>query len=309
MSLALAIVLAASLPTFEDFREADRARRESRQWQTGTAARLMQVEPGRVLDVAKKRRDDWELQWGAAELLTDWKQKRPHFEAALAASGTNSAIALRFACAAATERQDKLAQQWLEWLEYCQRHDKSNNVPWLVELWLLRAQGGADRFKPTSAGSMFRDCSGDAARAQIRMLETIGYSKYAARRIGFLPKLYAVQMAQELRRGQHAEHVQKFLLDVAKAMQSSPTFLVAELAGQSLESAMWERQKDSALKMARLDDLAARRSALGDLIQEMERRVDAATEERMVNYYDDLLLLGEIEAMRRLGRDLGPLPK
>jgi hypothetical protein len=41
----------------------------------------------------------------------------------------------------------------------------------------------------------------------------------------------------------------------------------------------------------------------------MERRIDSATEERMVAYFDDLLLLGEIEAMRRLGRDLGPPPK
>ena len=306
MNLALAIVLAAVLPTFEDFREADRARRESRQWQSEATARLTQVEPSRLLDVAKKHRADWELQWGAAELLTDWKQKRPQFEVALAASGTNTAVALRFACAAAAERQDKLA---LQGLEYCQRHDKTNNVPWLVELWVLQAQGESDRFEPTGAGPVFRDCSGNAAHARIRMLEAVGYSKYAARRIGFLPKLYAIQMAQDLRRGKHAEYVQQFLLDVAKAMQSDPTFLVTELAGQSLENAMWERQKDSPAKMARLDELATRRTALGDLIQEMERRVDAATEERMVQYFDDLLLVGEIEAMRRLGRDLGRPPK
>jgi len=306
MSVALAIALAAALPTFEDFREADHARRESRQWQSGASARLMQVEPSRLLEVAKKHRADWELQWGAAELLTDWKQKRPQFEVALVTSGTNTVVALRFACVAAVERQDKLA---LQWLDYCQRHDKTNNVPWLTELWVLRAQGESDRFEPTGASPVFRDGSGDATRARIRMLETIGYSKYAARRIGFLPKLYAVQMAQDLRRGKHAEYVQQFLLDVAKAMQTSPTFLVAELAGQSLESAMWEHQKDTPGKMSRLDELATRRTTLHELIQEMERRIDSATEERMVAYFDDLLLLGEIEAMRRLGRDLGPPPK
>lgn len=306
MSLALAIVLAAALPAFEDFREADRARRESRQWQSEMAGRLMQIDPSRVLDAAKKHRADWELQWGAAELLTDWKQKRPKFEAALAASGTNTAVALRFACAAAMEHQDKLA---LQWLDYCQRHDKTNSVAWLAELWVLRAQGEADRFEPTGAGPVFRDCSSSAARARIRMLETVGYSKYAARRIGFLPKLHAVQMAQDLRRGKHDGYVQQFLLDTAKAMQADPTFLVTELAGQSLESAMWDKQKDSPAKLARLDDLGARRMALGDLIKEMELRIDTATEQRMVRYFDDLLLVGEIEAMRRLGNDLGPPPK
>jgi len=301
VNVTLAILLAAALPTFDDFREADRARRESRQWQSEATGRLMQIEPVRILDVAKRHKADWELQWGVAELLTDWKQKRPHFEAALAASGTNTVIAIRFACAAATERQDELA---LKWLDYCQHHDKTNNVPWLAELWVLQAQGESDRFEPTGAGPVFRDCSGDAARARIRVLEAAGYSKYAARRIGFLPKLYAIQMAQDLRRGKHAEYVQQFLLNTAKAMQTDPTFLVTELAGESLESTMWGRQKDSLTKTTRQDELATRRTALGDLIHEMERRVETATEERMVQYFDDLLLVGEVEAMRLLGRDL-----
>jgi hypothetical protein len=306
VSLALVMVVAAALPTFEDFREADRARRESGRWPSEAAGRLMQVEPSLVLDAAKKHRGDWELQWGAAELLSDWKQKRSLFEAALAASGTNTAVVLRLACAAAVEGRDKIAQQWLD---YCQRHDGTNGVPWLAELWVLREQGEVGRFEPAGAGPLFRDGSVGAARVRIRMLEAVGYSKYAARRVGFLPKLYAVQMAQELRRGKHAEYVQRFLLDVGKAMQKEPAFLVAELAGQSLESAMWDRQKDAAPKMARLDELGARRLALGDLIKEMEQRIDGASEERMVAYFDELLLVGEIEAMRRLGRDLGPPPR
>lgn len=302
MSLVLAIVLGA-LPTFEDFREADRARRESGQWQTEKLVRLMQVEAARVMETAQRHRHDWELQWGAAELLSSWKLKCAFFEAALAGSRTNLGVALRFACAATVEREDKLAAQWLG---YCQRHDKTNSVCWLAELWLLRAQGEADRFEPTGAGPEFRDYGAGAARARIRILEAMGYSKYAARRIGFLPKLYAVQMAQDLRRGKHEGYVQQFLLETAAAMQQQPIFLVTELAGQSLESAIWAMQPDSPRKAARLEELAERRAWLTEMLEEMEKRVDAAPEERMVRYFDELLLLGELEAMRRLARDLGP---
>lgn len=301
MSLLLAIAVAAALPSFEDFRETDRARRESGQWQSESIGRLLRVEPSRIVDAARKHRADWELQWGAAELLTGWKEKQTQFEIAITSSGTNTAVALRFACAAASEGQDKLA---LHWLDYCQRHDKTNSVAWLIELWVLRRQGEADRFEPTGAGPVFRDGADGAARARIRILEAIGYSKYAARRIGFLPKLYAVEMAQELRRGRYEGYVEQFLAETAKAMQAAPTFLVAELAGQSLESAMWDRQKDSTVKMSRLDELAARRTMLRELVEEMEHRVDVAAEDRMCEYFDDLLLFGEIEAMRRLGRDI-----
>lgn len=296
--------LLVALPSFEDFREADRARRESGRWQSEAIARWMQVDTNHLLDVAKRERHDWELQWGAAELLTNWQQKRSQFELALTASRTNVAVALRFACAAAVQKkQSELA---LRWLEYCQRHDKTNSVAWLAELWVLCAQGEADRFEPSGAGPVFRDYSGEAARARIRMLEAAGYSKYAARRIGFLPQLYGAQMAQDLRGGRHEGYVQEFLMETAKAMQRSPTFLVVELVGQSLESAMWGRREDSPAKVARLEELAERRAMLEGLIRDMEQLVDRAIEERMVRYFDEVLLLGEIEAMHRLRRDLAP---
>lgn len=296
------MLLAAGLPTFEEFREADRTRRASQQWQSEPSVRLTQVEPSLVLGVTKKHRGDWELQWGAAELLSDWKEKRTQFESALMGSRTNVAVALRFGCAAAVEGQTELATKWLE---YCQEHDKTNSVSWLAELWMLRGMGEADRFEPTGAGPVFRDYAEEAARARIRVLEAGGYSKYSARRVGFLPQLYAVRMAQDLRKGNHADYVEKFLLDTAKVMQVAATFLVAELAGESLETSMWERQKDSAMKETRMEALTTRRATLGGLLREMEKRVDAATEEQMVRYFDDLLLLGEVEAMKRLGCEVG----
>jgi hypothetical protein len=38
---------------------------------------------------------------------------------------------------------------------------------------------------------------------------------------------------------------------------------------------------------------------------QLEQRVSVATEEQMVNYFDDLSLRGEVSAMQRLGRELG----
>ncbi|MCX7887302.1 MAG: hypothetical protein N3B01_08655 [Verrucomicrobiae bacterium] len=303
MTWLLCIVLGAWLPSFEDFREADRARRESGRWQSEALARLMQVNPARVLEVARRHSHDWEMQWGAAELVSDWKLKRARFEAAVAGSGTNVAVAARFACAAAAERDDALAMRWIE---HCQRHDRTNSVSWLVELWLLRAQGEADRFEPTGAGPVFRDYAEGAARARIRVLEAMGYSKYSARRIGYLPKLYAVEMAQQLRRGKHEPYVREFLLETAAAMQRDAVFLVTELAGQSLETAMLALRPDSPAKQARLEELAERRVWVQEMLGELEQRVDAASEERMVRYFDELLLLGELEAMRRLARELPP---
>ncbi len=301
--VALALFsVAAALPTFEDFRQVDRARRAAQQWQSETAARLTQPDLSLVRKAAAKHRADWELQWGAAELLSAWEEKRACFEVALKQSGTNVAVALRFGCALACEEKPEPA---LQWLAYCQQHDKSNAVPYLAELWVLRKMGDEDRFEPTGAGPLFRDYAEQAARARIRLLEAAGYSKYAARRIGFLPSLYAVRMAQDLRKGSHAAYVEQFLLDTAKAMQTAATYLVTELAGESLETAMLDRQKDSPLKETRLEELERRRASLGELVREMDQRVELATEARMVQYFDELLLLGEIEAMKRLGRDVG----
>ena len=301
MSWLLAILLAATLPSFEEFRAADRGRRESRQWQSDESARLLRVDPALVTRVADKQRDYWNIQWGAAELLEDWKQKQPRFEAALAKSGSNVMVALRFACAAAEAGQSERA---LKLLEHCQQQDATNRAPWLVELWVLREMGDADRFEPTGAGPQYRDGADEAARARIRVLEVAGYSKYAARRVGFLPKMHTLRMAQDLRRGHHEGYVSEFLLETARAMQTGATFLVEDLVGQSLESAMWERQTSSPGKETRIEELAVRRASLTKLVQQMEPLADTATEEEMVRYYDNLLLIGEVEAMKRLAREV-----
>jgi hypothetical protein len=306
MNFLLAFIFAVTLPTFDDFRRTDRVRRQAGQWQSVDTDRLMRVPSSLVIDIAKRNPDDWEIQWGAAELLNDWKQKQPQFEMALTLSGTNSAVALRYACAAAAEHQAAIASRWLA---YCQLHEQTNCVPWLAELWLRRVCGATKEFREPKGGDMmFRDCSGNAARARIRALEAAGYSKYAARRIGFLPKLYAVQMAQDLRREKPAANLDVFLLGVARAMQTDATFIVTELAGESLESAVWDRRTDSPEKMSRLEAMMERRLALTQLLQETERRVDVVPEERMVMYFDDLLFRGEAVAMQRLSLEIGSVP-
>src|SRR5260221_7192898 len=102
MNLLLVVVLAASLPTFEEFRRADRERRESGQLQTAESMKLLRIDPELIVRTAKKHPNDPLIQWGAAELFTDWEQKRAQFEKVIASSTTtNVAVALRFGCAAA----------------------------------------------------------------------------------------------------------------------------------------------------------------------------------------------------------------
>ncbi len=76
-------------------------RRMTGQLQTAELLKLTQIDRALVERVAKQGTNDYQLIWGAAELIGDWQTKRALFESALAASGTNLEIALRYACEAA----------------------------------------------------------------------------------------------------------------------------------------------------------------------------------------------------------------
>ena len=294
---------ASPLPTFNDFSRMDRERRASGQVQNAELLGLMRVDPALILRIAEQYPDDQQIQWGAAELLTDWTQKQAQFETALAVSGTNTDIALRFGFAAMNSKQPDFA---LDWICYCQEHDPTNVLPWLGELWILHQKGGViDAYQPPTTATQYHDYGVGAARARIHLLEAAGYSPYAARRIGFVPDMSALQVMQQLFRLKLPGSTQSLLMATAQSMQHG-TFFITELVGQSLEKALLTAQADAstnteATVTARLEQLVARRTQIKQLVTDVGRSVvDNATEREMVQYYDDALNFGEEEAMKRL---------
>ena len=292
MTLGLIVVLAAGLPTFEDFREADKERRESGQFQTARAGELTRMDAGSIEALAAKRRSDALTQWGAAELLTNWAKRKAHYEAALHAGDTNLVVALRYGCAAA-QNGDEAAGRWLR---YCAQRDPSNAVPWIAEAW-LQWKGG----KPVTTVTLpataiqFRDGGVEAGLARIRLLEALGYSPYSARRIGYLSDGAALGMIRDLGATRWVG-----LRDVALAMQQGARFIVTELVGQSVES-HWLREEDSAAAKDRRAAVQARRDELQRLVAEVgATTVLTAREHELVEYFDRLLTDGETAALNWL---------
>jgi len=253
-----------NLPTFEDFRRADRERRTTGQLHTAESLALSRIDSNLIARVASEHPGDPEILFGAAELGGDW-------EPALRTNGTNNVVALRCALARAPR-----------WFEHCRQFDPHNLVPWLT----------ARETTPPETAIRFEDYEVPAARARIRCLEAAGYSAYAARRLSVLADKPVLALAQ-------ATGDQR--LRVARVMQESPTFLVTELVGQSLEVAALRAAGPVHGKNAdRVTELSNRREQLQRLLARTERAVELATEEEMVRYFDDVLAIGEEEAMRRL---------
>ena len=293
---------AQGLPAFEDFRRADRERRETSQLQTAESLALMRVDPKLLARVAAESRHDPELLLGLAELRGDWP-------AALEVSGTNAMVALRFACASGIKRDYDAA---LRWFRYCETNDSSNVAPWLGELWVLRQQGKTfDAFHPPERATEYRDYAVPAARARVRVLEKAGYTPYAGRRIALMQNTFVESMAQDLSRDPVAQPMTSFLLSVARAMQRHPTFLLTELVGQTLERAALTRMPNAHQEQVetRVEELDDRRQELRQLVSNTERHtVELATEQQMVDYFDNVLAIGEEAAMKGLARDVRRSP-
>jgi hypothetical protein len=297
----LSSALAAPLPIFEDFRSADRERRETGRLQTAESMALARVDPKLIARVATENRNDPKLLLGVAELRgADWP-------VALEAGGTNAVVALRFACASAIKRDYPAA---LRWFRYCQTNDPGNLVPWLGELWVLRQQGESpDTFRPPERAMEYRDYGVPAARARVRVLEKAGYTPYAARRIALMQNTFVESMAQDLSRDSVTQTASSFPLTAAHAMQRRPTFLLTEFVGQSLERAAVAAIPETDEEEKRIEKLDARREELKQLVSATERHVgDFATESAMVQYYDNVLLLGEETAMKWLAESVRRKP-
>ena len=314
MNLFLLVLLATSLPTFHDFRRVDRTRRLTGQLQTAELLSVSQIDSGLIKHTAREHADDATVQWGAAELLVDWAGKREMFESALRLGGTNTPVALRYACAAAKAHKFDIA---VTWLRHCQEKDADNAVPWLAELWILRQQ--KQPLKPSKPAETwtthFRDYSVEASRARIKLLEAAGYSAYSARRLGFSPDSAVLMMARDMGKPPFEDDALPILKATAKAMQENPPFLVTELVGQTLERLLLANRKDAATSVEvrfRVVEMDERREAIKQLLGDMERNtVDLATESEMVKYFDDVLTLGEEAAMKKLaeavrGKAAGP---
>lgn len=308
LPIALLVLLAASLPTFEDFRRVDRIRRVTGQVQTDELLQVTQVDSNLLVTTAERHADDWQVQWGAAELADGWPNQKKFFQSAIERSGSNTAVLARFACAAAWRRDDERA---LDLLQACQVKDPSNSLTWLVETWLTYHRGNksgsidtpaaADRTRFT--GLSFNDYASAAARARILALERAGYSPYAARRLGFMPEVYASLMARDLAQYPFTASAKRVFARVAERMQNRPTFFLTELIGQTLERAIIQGTEDGRLSRMgfRLAELENRRSEIRELIATVERNaVDIASESDMVRYFDDILMFGEESAMQKL---------
>jgi len=304
---------AQGLPTYEDFRRVDRMRRMTGQLQTAELMKVMQIDRRLIQRTAAQATNDFQVVWGAAELIGDWPIKRELFESALAASGSNVMVALRYACAAAQKRDEDTA---LPLLHLVEKSDEGNAVPWLVELRLLQwdSKDFAELKLPAARMIHYRDYAVEAARARIKLLEAAGYSPYAARRLGFAPETPVLGMARELTEKPVEKVAAPFLLEVARAMQERPMYLLTELVGQTLERAVTATGVEGhtgAEANMRAIELDHRRDELKTLVSSVERNVvEMATEVEMVHYFDDVLNLGEEVAMRRLATKVQgkPLP-
>jgi hypothetical protein len=289
------------LPTFEDFRRVDRVRRLTGQLLTGELLEVTRVDPALIMRTAQEKAGDAKLLWGAAELLTDWPRKRAMFQAALQAGDSNVAIQVRFACAAAQNRDFDLA---LTLSQDCRKRDSSNFVPWLSELWVLQQQKKPLPALQPPGWATFRDYSAEAGRARVGLLEVAGYSRYSARRLGFMPEAVAVGMARDFARPPVDTNVAPVLLLIAKSMQESGTFLLTELVGQTLENAVLASRPDAATSPEvayRTMEIDKRRAELKTLLADVERNVvEVATEPEMVQYFDNVLTIGEETAVKRL---------
>ncbi|HVM59479.1 MAG TPA: hypothetical protein VMV72_01305 [Verrucomicrobiae bacterium] len=304
------IIFADQLPTFEDFRRVDQMRRTTGQLETAELLRLTQIDRAAIERVARQATNDYQLVWGAAELIGDWPIKRALFESALAASGTNLEIELRYACAAVAHHEPAAA---LPLLHAVENGDTANIVPWFVEFNALQTQarGLADWKMPPTWAIRYHDYSPEAARARIHTLEAAGYSPYSARRLGFMPDTPVLVMARDCADRGIDKAAAPLMLRVANAMQDRPTYLVTELVGESLERAVilagTEQHTNSAPEgvsaeaSLRLEQLQRRRDEIKSLLSIIGSNiVDVATEAEMVEYFNNVLALGEELALKRL---------
>lgn len=303
LALLTLSAFADELPTFADFRRIDRTRRLTGQLQSKELLEVSQISRDLILRTVQQHPKDLKVAWGAAELLLDWPQRRALFESVLAAESNNWPVALRFACAAARQGDGDLA---LKWARHCQAGEEDNLGAWLVELSVLAQRKEPLKFakEPPLWASQFRDYSVEATRARIQLLERAGYSAYAARRLGFKPDSDLLLMARDLCKPPLEEVTKRLLKEAGTALQRRHQFFLSELVGQTLERSVLAQRTDaetSAEVRMRGLEIDKRREELKELLADVERNVvDFATEKEMVQYFDDVLELGEAEAMQKL---------
>jgi hypothetical protein len=192
--------------------------------------------------------------------------------------------------------------------------DNDNTAPWLAELWLLREcrQPAAFSNAPPIWVTRFKDYSVEASRARIQLLEAAGYSRYAARRLGFSADSNALGMARDLCKPPVPDAAVPLLKGTAHYLQLRRQFLLSEMVGQTIERGLMGMRTDVETSVEvryRNVELDKRREEITALLGELERDVvDYASEAEMVQYYNDVLEVGEETAMKRLAQKIRPLP-
>jgi hypothetical protein len=293
----------AELPTFDDFRRVDRARRVMGQMQTAELLEVNQISSVLLARTATQYSNDVRVVWGAAELMVLWSNKQPLYETALRLSSNSVPIAVRYACAAARQGDYETG---LRLARYVQTKDTDNLLAWLIEIWIRQAQKDPQppATEPTYWASSFRDYTVEATQARVRLLEKAGYSAYSARRLGFRADSDALLILKEVAAPPIPDYRRKLLKESGIALQHSRQFLLHELVGQTVERTIAVLRPDAATSpevRVRTAEIEKRRDELKELLATLERDViDYATEKQMINYFDDVLALGEEEAMKKL---------
>jgi hypothetical protein len=273
------------------------------QLQTAELLEVNQIDAKLILQTVQANSNDAAVVWGAAELLVMWPQKQPLFEMAMRLNSNSVPVTLRFACAAARQGESDLA---LRLARFAQLNDSDNTVPWLTELWVHSSKKKPQQFvrAPAAGPSVFQDYSSEASVARIRLLEKVGYSAYSARRLGFKPDSDALQIVKDLCRPPIAEAAKPLLKESAGYLQQRRQYILDELVGQSVERTLLALREDAERSVevrVRSGEIDKRRDELKQLLNNMERTtIDFATEKQMVQYFDEVLSLGEEDAMRNL---------
>ncbi|HUJ71370.1 MAG TPA: hypothetical protein VLZ30_03945 [Verrucomicrobiae bacterium] len=305
LHLPSSIVSAQNLPTFDDFRRVDRLHLAVGVYRTEDLFKPPPLNYNLIQNAARQATNDYQIVWGAAELIGDWPTKRALFDSALTLSRTNLEVTLRYACAAANNLDLNTAVPLLHLVE---KQDPANIVPWFVEWYAVRVQVNrlANVMAPPLSAVQYQDYAADAARARIRTLEAAGCSAYSARRIGFMPDMFVVAMARDWVGRPIEIAAAPMLLTMARAMQNRPVYLATEMVGQSLELAAVAAGAPDPTRNAakpRSAVLFQRRNEIQALLSSMERSVvDLATEPELIHYFDNVLALGEEAAIRRLSQ-------
>jgi hypothetical protein len=297
------------LPTYADFQKADAERRKTGTLVSADLLRLTRVDTALLTEAVQKSPDDADVLWSAASLTNDSAKKREWYSRAAKLRKHQAAISLRWGAELLAGRQRADAAEGVALVQVAAANDPNNLAPLAVQIWYFAQQNDTNKVEEVArlaeAADKFESYNILAAQVRVQLLEKLGYSPYAARRIGLMPDLPVETLTRDLTQNEvisltirrmdsyHRELIRKILDKTSVQMQRAP-LLVTRLVGLTVANALTGQE-------AHLYKIEEARSDIFALIQAVEQKaIPFATEPMMVKYYNDVLLLGEETAMKNL---------